>query len=78
MFCFGPLTGIPAAILGWMELAAIKEGRSDRSNAWMAHVGLWGGIVLSILYVGFVFLMVILSAASAGMNDPYMPTYGGY
>ncbi|MBL8854763.1 MAG: DUF4190 domain-containing protein [Planctomycetaceae bacterium] len=78
LFCFGPLTGIPAAILGWMELTAIKQGRSDQSNAWMAHVGLWGGIVLSILTSGFFFLMLILSAASAGMNDPYMSPYGGY
>lgn len=72
LFCFGPLTGIPAAIMGWMELAAIKQGRSDRSNAWMAHVGLWGGIIVSILAVGVFFLMLILSAASVGMNDPYM------
>ncbi|MBL8891815.1 MAG: hypothetical protein JNL67_17675 [Planctomycetaceae bacterium] len=78
LMCFGPLTGIPAAILGWMELAAIKQGRSDRSNAWMAHIGLWGGIVLSILAIGFFFLMLILSAASAGMNDPYMSPYGMY
>lgn len=71
LMCFGPLTGIPAAILGWMELAAIKQGRSDRSNAWMAHVGLWGGIIFSILATGMFFLMLILSAASAGMSDPY-------
>lgn len=72
LFCFGPLTGIPAAIMGWMELTAIKQGRSDRSNAWMAHVGLWGGIIVSILAVGVFFLMLLLSAASVGMNDPYM------
>jgi hypothetical protein len=78
LFCFGFLTGVPAAIVGWMELAAIQQGRSDRSGAWMAHVGLWGGIVMSVLSLLGLVLMIILSAASAGMNDPYMSPYGGY
>lgn len=78
MFCFGFLTGIPAAILGWMELSAIKQGRSDQSNAWMAHVGIWGGIVMSILSAGGLILMILLSAASAGMNDSFSSPYGGY
>ncbi len=78
MFCFGFLTGIPAAILGWMELSAIKQGRSDRSNAWMAHVGIWGGIIMSILSAGGLILMILLSAASAGMNDSFSSPYGGY
>ena len=67
LLCCGPFAGIPAAILGWMELDAIKTGRSSAENKWMAMVGLWGGIATTIIHVaGYVLwiLMGMLSAAS--------------
>ena len=70
LLCCGPLLAIPAAIVGWMELNAIKNGQSPPAGRWMAQVGLWVGIVASILHVGawvLYILMVMLSAAS----NPY-------
>lgn len=64
LVCCGPFTGIPAAILGWMEMTAIKEGRSPKDSMWMAQVGLWGGIVVSIIGTIAGFFMLLLSAAS--------------
>ena len=57
LICCGPFTGIPAAIVGWMEMGSIKEGRSPQSGMWMAQVGLWGGIAVSIIHtiLGVVF-----------------------
>lgn len=70
LLCCGPLTGVPAAIVGWMELDAIKNGRSPAGGRWMALVGLWGGIAMSILHVvGYIF-WILLSAMSAASN-PY-------
>ncbi|MGI8786825.1 MAG: DUF4190 domain-containing protein [Pyrinomonadaceae bacterium] len=66
LFCCGPLAGIPAAIVGWMEMDAIKKGQSPPAGMWMAQVGLWGGIIVSIITSigGIIFLL--LSAASSG------------
>lgn len=61
-FCCGILSGIPAAILGWMELDAINKGQSSPAGKWMAQVGLWGGIGFSILHIIFSILWVIFSA----------------
>ncbi len=67
--CCGPFTGVPAAIVGWMALDAIKNGRESADSKWMAMVGLWGGIVATLLHgVGYVF-WVLLSAMSA--SSPY-------
>jgi len=63
LFCCGFLAGIPAAIVGWMELSAINAGQSSPAGKWMAQVGLWGGIGASILHVIiwvlYLFVMVI-------------------
>lgn len=68
LFCCGFLTGIPAAIVGWMEISAIKNGQSPPAGMWMAQVGLWGGIAVSIITTIGAFIFLMLSAASA---DPY-------
>ena len=70
LICCGPFTGIPAAILGWMELDAIKTGRSPADNKWMAQVGLWGGIVSALIHIGVYVLYVMLGMLSA-MSNPY-------
>jgi len=49
VLCCGPFTGIPGAILGWMEMNAIKEGRSSPKGMMMAQIGLWGGIASSVI-----------------------------
>ena len=68
LFCCGFLTSIPAAILGWMEVDAIKKGLSSPDGMWMAQVGLWGGIIVTILTTIGGFLFLLLSAAS---SNPY-------
>lgn len=65
LICCGPLTGVPAAIVGWMEIGAIKEGRSAPSGMWMAQVGLWGGIAVSIIHSIIFVLWMMLSMMSA-------------
>ena len=69
VLCCGPLTGIPSAILGWMELDAINKGQSPVAGKWMAQVGLWGGIVLTVLG-GIAFVLWILMWVMAASN-PY-------
>lgn len=70
LLCCGPFTGVPAAILGWMELEAIKNGRSPQDGRWMALVGLWGGIASTIIHAGFYVLWVLMTMMSAASN-PY-------
>ena len=56
------LMSVPGAILGWMEVSAIKEGRSSPSGLGMAQTGMWSGIAISIvnfLVYGFFFLALI-------------------
>jgi len=66
--CCGPFLGIPAAILGWLELTAIKEGRADAGGKTMATVGLWGGIAATVLHVVGYGVWVLLGMLSA---NPY-------
>lgn len=70
LVCCGPFAGIPAAIVGWMELDAIKAGRSAPDNRWMALVGLWGGIASTVIHVIGYVLYVMLGMLSA-MSNPY-------
>lgn len=70
LICCGPFAGVPAAILGWMELDSIKAGRSSPENKWMAQVGLWGGIASTVLHVIGYVLWVMLGMLSAASN-PY-------
>lgn len=66
VLCCGPFTGIPGAILGWMEMNAIKEGRSSPKGMMMAQIGLWGGIASSVIG-GVANVLVFLSMLSGGM-----------
>lgn len=70
LFCCGPISGVPAAIVGWLELDSIKNGRSPAGGRWMALVGLWGGIISSIIHVGIYFLWILMSMMSAA-SSPY-------
>lgn len=61
VLCCGFLTGIPAAILGWMELDAIKNGKSPDAGKVFAQIGLWGGVAISVLSAIFTVLWLFLS-----------------
>lgn len=63
--CCGPLLGIPAAILGWMELDAIKHGRSPESGKMMATVGFWGGIAATIVHIAFYVISFLMGLVSS-------------
>ena len=63
--CCGPFSGIPGAILGKMEMDAIKQGRAPESNMGMAKAGFWisiAGTVLSILLFILALLFGFLSS----------------
>ena len=67
ILCCGVLTGIPAAIVGWMELGAIKTGDAPPEGKWMAMAGLWGGIAASLIHIvgwGVYILMRMMSVAA--------------
>lgn len=70
LLCCGPFAGIPAAVVGWMELDAIKNGRSPGNNKWMAAVGLWGGIAATLIHAGIYVLWVLMGMISS-VGDPY-------
>ncbi len=69
-FCCSIFTTIPAIVVGWMEMNAIKAGQSPREGLQMAQIGFWIGIIVTVLHIGGMglwFFMVLLAAAS----DPY-------
>ena len=70
LLCCGPFSGIPAAIVGWMELATINKGESPVAGKWMATAGLWGGIGATVLHVVFYFIYVIFFMLAAA-SSPY-------
>ena len=60
----GLFTGIPAWIIGKKEIKAIDEGRSDPAGKVMAQIGMWLGIIFTILSVlgilAFILYFVLL------------------
>ena len=65
VFCCGFLSGIPGAIIGKMEMDAVKQGRSPESNMGMAKAGFWisiAGSVLSILWLVLILFFGLLSS----------------
>lgn len=67
LFCC-MLTSIPGAILGWMEISAIKQGRSSPAGMMMAQMGLWGGIGVSVLTLFFYGFYLLLALSGGAMN----------
>lgn len=60
LICCGIFAGIPAILLGWLELTAIKEGRSSSKGLLFAQIGFWGGIAASIITTLIQLLFVLL------------------
>ena len=67
--CCGPFSGIPGAILGKMEMDAIKQGRAPESNLGMAKAGFWISIIASGLWILGVVLAIFLGLLT---NLPFM------
>jgi hypothetical protein len=65
VLCCGPLTGIPGAVLGWMEMSAIREGRASPKGLLMAQIGLWGGIGVSVV-IGIVNVLLLIPLLLSG------------
>ena len=62
LICFGPLTAIPALVLGFMQLQKIKTDPAQYGGKGMAIAGMaLGGLSLLflILYIVFVIIMTI-------------------
>ncbi|MEP6947281.1 MAG: zinc ribbon domain-containing protein [Acidobacteriota bacterium] len=70
LICCGPFSGIPAAIVGWMELGAINQGQSPPAGKWMAQVGLWGGIACTVLHI-IIYVIYLLFAVLAASSPQY-------
>jgi hypothetical protein len=67
--CCGPFTGIPGAILGKMEMDAIKQGRAPEANMGMAKAGFWISIIATGLWILGVILAIFLGLLS---NLPFL------
>ncbi|MBS1807888.1 MAG: DUF4190 domain-containing protein [Acidobacteria bacterium] len=46
-------TAIPGAILAWMEMQAVREGRAPQANGGMAKAAFWINIAALVLTVFF-------------------------
>jgi hypothetical protein len=49
LFC--GFTAIPGAVLAWMEMQAVREGRAPQANAGMAKVAFWLNLITLVLTV---------------------------
>ncbi len=66
LLCCGPFTGIPASIVAWLELDAIKNGKSSPDGKMMAQIGFWGGIAVTVIHGAlWVIYLVFVMLASA-------------
>lgn len=60
---FCGFTAIPGAILAWVEMQAVREGRAPQSNSGMAKIAFWINIVALVLTVFAVLLMALFGIA---------------
>ena len=63
--CASPLSS-PGAILGWLELQAIKDGRASADGKMMSQVGLWVGIGATVIHIGLWALWLLFTALAGG------------
>ena len=70
LVCLGFLAGIPAIILGKMELKAIDQGQSPESNRNLAKIGFILGLIgtiltclVSLAYVGIIVFAIMTSGS---------------
>lgn len=60
---FCGFTAIPGAIMAWMEMQAVREGRAPQSNGGMAKIAFWVNIVALVLTVFAMALMGLFGIA---------------
>lgn len=65
LLCCGPFTGLPAAVVAWLELTAIKEGRSSPDGRTMTLIALWVGIIATVIHSGLWFLWMLFGAMAS-------------
>ncbi|HQZ81805.1 MAG TPA: zinc ribbon domain-containing protein [Pyrinomonadaceae bacterium] len=68
LLCCGPLTGIPASIVAWLELDAIKNGTSSPNGKTMAQIGFWGGIAVTVIH-GILWVLYLLFGMLASASS---------
>lgn len=61
LFCGFP--AIPGAVLAWMEMQAVREGRAPQANGGMAKIAFWINVAALVLTVVAVLLMGLFSIA---------------
>jgi len=77
--CCGFVAGLPAAIMGFVELGNIREGRSDPSNRSMAMAGaILGCVAVGLSIIGFI--LQIMFGAFGGLlqnlnRSGHLPTF---
>jgi len=79
--CFGFLAGIPAIIVGKMEIKDIAEGKSPKSGHGLSKAGIILGIVGTVLtcIVTLASIAMVLTAVSLGKTHhllPHFPSMG--
>lgn len=70
LFTCGPLLSIPGAILGKMELNAIRSGQAPAAGETFAKIGFYGGLVFTALYClgGVIWGLLSFVGAGFGIN----------
>lgn len=62
---FCGFTAIPGAILAWLEMQAVREGRAPQTNGGMAKIAFWVNIVALVLTVVAILLLSLFGIALA-------------
>jgi len=70
IFCLSIFASIPAIFVGWSELSAIKQGQSSPNGKTMASFGMWAGVAITVIHIGFIFLAFIMALMDAA-SSPY-------
>lgn len=70
LFTCGPFMSIPGAILGKLELNAIRSGQSPAAGETFAKIGFYGGLVFTALYClgGLIWGLLSFIGAGFGIN----------
>ncbi len=67
VFC-GPLTSIPAIILGKMEIDAIRDGYAPKAGETLAKIGYYLGLGVTALYTLFFLVLIVIGLISVFAN----------
>lgn len=68
LFCFGPILGPTAWIMGQSDMKEIREGRMDPDGEGMTNAGRIIGIISSVLWGLYVLFLCLVFAAGIANN----------